>query len=72
MKWTNYPRVTPKPPQEGEGRVISKFAWMPTRTQDNYVVWLQCYYLHQEYCWIYPLRGDNYLGWNTRKILSYK
>ena len=49
MRWkTKEKRVGPK---EGDGRIVTEFAWLPVVTADGYTVWLEKYDSVQVYGW---------------------
>lgn len=44
MKW----KIDP-PPAIQETRVRVVFAWLPVKTDDNYLIWLESYVIHETY-----------------------
>lgn len=44
-------------------RVTTKFAWLPTRTDDNYIVWLEFYMLTEKYTYWVTSSGSEVLRW---------
>lgn len=61
MRWS-----LPKPE---EIRVIKQFAWLPTKLDDNTVVWLESFYNHQRWCEFYS-NSNLRFEWRTYKLCS--
>ena len=47
MKWKA--KSIAKAPEEGDQRTRRKFAWLPTRIDNDERIWMESYLLHEEY-----------------------
>ena len=45
MKWRQKPKKAE--PREGDKRWVYRFAWLPTKVEPNWVVWLERYEVEQ-------------------------
>jgi hypothetical protein len=60
-------------PKDGEIREIKKFAWWPTRTSDNVVVWFEKFFIEQRFetwsgrrgAWV-DRKATDVVTWTTR------
>jgi hypothetical protein len=51
-------------------RVSIKFAWIPTRTDDDYIVWLEFYTLTEKYTY-WVTNGVEVLRWGAWSKKTY-
>lgn len=60
MKWKAYER-----PAAGSTRVRKLFAILPTHTNDGYVVWLEFYWVQEEYIYFYSTGKGKWTALNV-------
>lgn len=58
--------------QTGSIREVKKFAWLPTKTDDDYIVWLEFYKLKQKYDYFINDKGLEVLKWGDWAKFIYK
>lgn len=63
MQWPTRDTVVKRSPRPGEHRIIKRFAWIPTSLDDHNTVWLEMYFVHQEYSAYSPAwQVEDYAG----------
>lgn len=67
MKWKTSP--APKPPVNGDKRVVKYYALIPTFLDDGHIVWLENYHATEQWVEIDHDRSESY--WKTIKTSIY-
>lgn len=62
MKW--------KRPEPGEIKIKKRFAWLPTKADDDYVYWLEFVYKHYV-CKMFHGNWNDSLEWKLTKITKH-
>lgn len=59
----------PKRAKIGETRLKLRFAWLPKKTRNGTIIWLERYVSREHYYW-WSIPGPGYKG--TRQVIGWK